>query len=133
MYKGDKEVVNVDLLEVPACETELGEDLDRGDAGKKLVRFLHRADPFLFDKTNDVAVCPVLDGALAGLVPRPGRPIFFLGAAKRIVDGDAVVGIILRHEIPVVQCSGYVDALVARVLKDGAGRVAGVCPLERNL
>ena len=89
MCKEDREVNNVDPLKAPARKTELGEELDRGDAVKKRVRVLQQADPRLVDKTNDVVIRLALDGAFAGLVPRPGRPIFFLGAAKRIV-GDAI-------------------------------------------
>ena len=133
MCKGDEEVRNVDALEAPARKTELGDNLDRGDADIKRYRFLQREDPRLVDKTNDVVDCPWLDGALSGLVPLPGRPIIFLGAAKRIVDGDTVVITFMRHELPIVQCSGHVDSLVARALEDGAGRVAGVHPLERDL
>ena len=67
-----------------------------------------------------MVVLPMLDGALARLVLHPGRPIFFHGAAKRIIDGNADVAIILCRELPVVQCFGHVDALVAGILEDGA-------------
>ena len=90
-------------------------------------------DPRLVNKTNDVVVCPALDGALAGLVTRSSRKLFLLGAAKIIVDGDAVVVIFSRRELPVVRRSVHVDALVARLLNDGAGQVAIVRPLKRDL
>ena len=95
MSKGDKEFENVDALEPPAHETDLGKELDGGDTGKTRIRFLQWADPHLVDETNDVVVHPALNGVLAGLVPLSVRPILFLGAAKRIVDGNAVVVIVL--------------------------------------
>ena len=70
---------------------------------------------------------------LAGLVPCPVRPILFLELAKRIVDGNAVVAIISRRKMSVVRRSGHSDTLVARVLEDSAGQVAGVRPLKHNL
>ena len=130
MRKGEDEVNNVDALEAPARDTELEEELDGGEAGKKIIRFFHQADPRLADKTNDAVILPAIDGALANPVTRPGRPILFLGAAKRIVDGDSAVVIFSRRELPVVRRSSHVDALVARILKDGAGRVADVRTLK---
>ena len=102
------------------------------DTGKKRILVLQRADPCLVDKTNDVVVRPTLNGALSGLVPCPGRAMFFLGADNRIVDGDVVVVIFSRCDLPVVIRFSHVDALVARILKDGTGQVAGIHPLERD-
>ena len=89
LCKGDGEVNNVDALEAPNCENELGEELDGGDEGKERNRVLQREDPPLINKTNGVVIRPALDGAPAGLVPRPVRPISFLGA--EIVSSTAML------------------------------------------
>ena len=70
---------------------------------------------------------------LQGLVPCPGRPIFFLGEAKRIIDGDTVFIILLCRELLIVQRFFRVDALVTCILEDGAERVTGVCTIKRDL
>ena len=133
MCKGYKEVNNVNALKDPARKTDLGQELGGGESGKKRIRVLQRADPRLFVKTNDVVVRLALDSVLTGLVPHLGRPIFFLGAAKRIVNGNTVILIFSCRELTFVHCSGHVDALVRRVVEDGAGRVTDVCPLESDL
>ena len=76
---------------------------------------------------------PTLNGALASLVPRPGSPIIFLGAANKILDGDAVIVIFSRHKMPVIRFSGRVDVLVVCVVKDGDIWVVGIRPLKRDL
>ena len=133
MYKGGKEVHNVNPIEGPACETELGKDLNWDDAKKNVSGSFSGRINILLTRLIMNSFAPRSMARLQGLVPCPGRPIFFLGAANRIVGGNAVVVILSFHELPVVRCSGHVDAIVARILEDGAGQVVGVRPLERDL
>ena len=111
----------------------MGGELDGGDAGTKHILVLQQADPHLIGDTNDVVVRPVLSGVLAGMVPHPSRPIFFLGVENRIVNYDDVVVTFSHRELPVVRRYGHIDAPVVRVLEDGARWVASVCPLVRDL
>ena len=133
MSEGEEYFDDVNAFEPATGRGELGEHLDGSYLRVEGDLILEGEQLCLVNEGKEVGARAVLVCTLAGLVPRPRGPVFFLGAMSGVVllDGCIVVG--ACGELPVVQHGGRVCGLVLGVSEDGAGGVTANGALEPDM
>ena len=99
----EDEVDNVDALETATGRGDLGDHLDGGHLCVEDDLILEGSKPCLVGEGEEVVTRAALDGALAGLVPRPHRLGFFIGSKSGVVDQDGCVVVGVCGELSAVQ------------------------------
>ena len=133
LCEGNEEFDRVDPLEAAAGLGQLIKNLDRCHPDEEGGLVLERADPSRVNKLEEVVVGAALDGALARLVPCACCPVLFLGTASGVVGLEIGVGVRVRRDLAVVWRTRRDGDLVAGVLENGDGGVAGVGAFECDL